>query len=79
MRVVRWRRGRRETPRPRGRLSRGGLRPFLHRPDKAIAIAPTGLNELLRPSGVSNGLAGALDTALDRRVTDELGGPHVCA
>ncbi len=79
MGVVLRRRGRRETQRHRGFLGRGCFRLFLHRPDKAIAIAPAGLNELLRTSGVPNGLAGALDTALDPGVADELCGPHMGA
>jgi hypothetical protein len=33
----------------------------------------------LRTSGVADGLTDLLDTTLDRRVTDELGGPHVRA
>ena len=33
---------------PVGACAERRLRSFLHRPDKAIAIAPTGLNELLR-------------------------------
>jgi hypothetical protein len=57
----------------------GGGRAGLHCPDKAIAIAPPRLDELLRLPTVPDGLARPFDAALQRRLTDELAGPHLGA
>jgi hypothetical protein len=51
----------------------------LHRPDKAVAIAPPRLDQPLLLPTIADRLARLLDTALQRRITDELPGPHLCA
>ena len=52
---------------------------FLHRPDKAIAIAPPRLDQPLRPPTIPNGLARQFDAALEGRITDVLPGPYLRA
>jgi hypothetical protein len=58
-------------------LHQWGIRVDLHHPDKAIAIASPGLDELLHVPTVPDGLARPFDAALQRRLTDELTGPHL--
>ena len=55
----------------------GPSRLDLHRPDKAIAIAAARLDQPLRVPAVPNRLASQRQAALERRITDVLGGPHL--
>ena len=73
------RRGTQRYKDARADCTSGGIRAGFHRPDKAIAIAPPRLDELLRVPTVPDGLARPFDAALQRRLTDELAGPHLRA
>jgi hypothetical protein len=48
-----------------------------HNTHKAIAIAPTTLDQRLRPPTVAQGLPGQPHAAFERRLTDALPRPHV--
>lgn len=79
LRLPRGMRKRRRQPRHSSysRPIRVAHRLFLYGPYKAIAIAPAARDESLPPPAVANGPARQCNAAFERRITDELAGPHL--